>query len=70
VICPLFERRGQEINARLFTYSRVAVERAVKVQDMTLQAMAKKITWWRAAEILGTSAQHMQRWRERYEEEG
>jgi transposase len=35
-----------------------------------LQAMAKKITWWQAAEILGISDRHMRRWRERYEEEG
>ena len=32
--------------------------------------MAKKITWWQAAEILGISDRHMRRWRERYEEEG
>jgi len=35
-----------------------------------LQAMAKKITWWQAAEILGISDRHMRRWRERYVEEG
>jgi transposase len=35
-----------------------------------LQAMAKKITWWQAAEILGISDRHMRRWRERYEEFG
>jgi transposase len=32
--------------------------------------MAKKITWFQAAEILGISDRHMRRWRERYEEEG
>jgi transposase len=32
--------------------------------------MAKKITWWQAAEILGISDRHMRRWRERYVEEG
>ena len=46
------------------------MERAMKVQDVMLQAMAKKITWWQAAEILGISDRHMRRWRERYEEEG
>ena len=51
-------------------YPRVAMERAMKVQDVMLQAMAKKITWWQAAEILGISDRHMRRWRERYEEEG
>src|ERR1700720_1966386 len=35
-----------------------------------LQAMAKKISWWQAAEILGISDRHMRRWRERYEEFG
>jgi transposase len=46
------------------------MERAMKVQDVLLQAMAKKITWWQAAEILGISDRHMRRWRERYEAEG
>ncbi len=47
-------------------YPRAAMERAMKVQDVMLQAMAKKITWWQAAEILGISDRHMRRWRERY----
>ena len=51
-------------------YPRAAMERAMKVQDVILQAMAKKITWWQAAEILGISDRHMRRWRERYVEEG
>lgn len=51
-------------------YPRAAMERAMKVQDVMLQAMAKKITWFQAAEILGISDRHMRRWRERYEEEG
>jgi transposase len=52
------------------SYPRAAMERAMKVQDVMLQAMAKKITWWQAAEILGISDRHMRRWRERYVEEG
>src|SRR6202043_3907203 len=52
------------------SYPKAAVERAMKVQDVMLQAMAKKITWWQAAEILGISDRHMRRWRERYEQEG
>ena len=51
-------------------YPRAAMERAMKVQDVMLQAMAKKITWWQAAEILGISDRHMRRIWERYEEEG
>jgi len=44
------------------------MERAMKVQDVMLQAMAKKITWC-SGEILGISDRHMRRWRERYVEE-
>jgi len=51
-------------------YRKAAVERAMKVQEVVLRAMAKKITWWQAAEILGLSDRSMRRWRERYEEFG
>jgi transposase len=51
-------------------YSKAAMERAMKVQEVILQAMAKKITWFQAAEIIGISDRHMRRWRERYEEGG
>jgi transposase len=54
----------------MIQYPRAAVERAMKVQEVLLRAMAKKITWWQAAEILGISDRHMRRWRERYEEFG
>ena len=46
-------------------YSAAEMERMMKVQDVLLKAMAKKITWWQAAEILGISDRHMRRWRER-----
>ena len=49
-------------------YSAVAWERAMKVQEVILRAMAKKITWWQAAEIIGISARSMRRWRQRYVE--
>jgi transposase len=52
------------------SYPKAAMERAMKVQDVMLQAMAKKITWWQAAEIMGISDRHMRRWRERYDKEG
>ena len=42
----------------------------MKVQDVLLKAMAKKITWWAAAEILGVTDRTMRRWRERLEEDG
>ena len=38
---------------------------AMKVQEVILQAMSKKITWWQAAEILGFGDRHMRCWRER-----
>ena len=47
-------------------YPEDAWERAMKVQDVILRAVAKKITWWQAAEILGISVRSMRRWRERY----
>jgi transposase len=46
------------------------MERMMKVQDVLLKAMARKITWWAAAEILGVTDRTMRRWRERLEVEG
>jgi len=51
-------------------YSKAAMERAMKVQEVILRAMAKRITWWQAAEIVGISDRWMRRWRERYQEFG
>jgi transposase len=51
-------------------YPEDAWERAMKVQEVILRAMAKKITWWQAAEIIGISDRSMRRWRERYEQHG
>jgi transposase len=51
-------------------YSASEMERMMKVQDVLLKAMAKKITWWAAAEILGVSDRTMRRWRERLQEHG
>src|SRR6201987_5128051 len=52
------------------SYPRAAVERAMKVQEVILRAMAKKITWWQAAEIVGMSDRQMRRLRWRYEKYG
>ena len=52
------------------SYSKAAVERAMKVQEVILRAIAKKITWWQAAEIIGISDRQMRRWHERYQEFG
>ena len=54
----------------MHSYPRVAVERMMKVQEVILRAMAKKITWWQAAEILGMSDRQMRRWHWRYREHG
>ena len=42
----------------------------MKLQDVLLKAMAKKITWWQAAEIIGVTDRSMRRWRERLQEHG
>ncbi len=42
----------------------------MKVQDVLLKAMAKKITWWAAAEIVGVSDRTMRRWHARLEKHG
>lgn len=42
----------------------------MKLQDVILKAMAKKISWWEAAEIIGVTDRTMRRWRERLEEHG
>jgi transposase len=54
----------------MISYTKAAMERAMKVQEVILRAMAKRITWWQAAEIIGISDRSMRRWRERYEEFG
>src|SRR5262245_40228010 len=46
------------------------VERLMRVREVMLQAMAKKITWWQAAEILGVSARTMRRWKWQYDQHG
>ena len=42
----------------------------MKVQEVILQAMSKKISWWQAAEILGISERTMRRWKFGYEKHG
>jgi len=47
-----------------------AVERMMKLQDVILKAMAKKISWLDAAEIIGVCDRTMRRMREGYQEFG
>jgi len=42
----------------------------MKLHDVLLKAMAKKITWWEAAEIIGVTDRTMRRWRERLASDG
>ena len=51
-------------------YSEAEMGRTMKVQDVILRALAKRMSWWQAAEILGISARQMRRWKQRYEEYG
>lgn len=50
--------------------SAAEVERMMKLQDVILKAMAKRITWLAAAEIAGVSDRTMRRMKQRYEEFG
>jgi len=45
-------------------------ERMMKLQDVILKAMARKLTWIQAAEIAGMSVRNMQRKRQSYQEHG
>jgi hypothetical protein len=51
-------------------YSEAAWERAMKIQEVILRAMAKRISWWQAAEIIGITDRSLRRWKRRYEERG
>src|SRR5512141_1890118 len=42
----------------------------MKIQEVILRALAKKITWWQAAEIIGVCDRTMRRWKDEYEEHG
>src|ERR1700745_104878 len=52
------------------SYWKAAMERAMKIQEVILRAMAGKMTWFQAAEILGFTDRHLRRMRERYQEFG
>jgi transposase len=70
MICPHVGRRSWATMRSMVAYTKAAVERAMQVQEVILRAMAKRITWWQAAEIIGVSDRSMRRWRERYEQHG
>lgn len=47
-----------------------AQERAMKFQEVIVQAMSGKLTWWQAAEILNVAPRTLRRWRVRYQQYG
>jgi len=51
-------------------YPKAAMERTMKIQEIILRAIAKRITWIQAAAIIGISARQMRRMKQRYEEYG
>ncbi len=51
-------------------YPAIAMERAMKVQEVFMRAMAKKISWMQAAEIMGVTDRTMRRWKHRHEKYG
>jgi transposase len=52
------------------SYPEAAWERAMKVQEVIMQALTGELHWYRAADILGFSPRTLRRWRERYESHG
>jgi predicted transcriptional regulator len=46
------------------------LERTMKLRDVILKAIAKKITWMDAAEIAGVTDRTMRRIKQRYEQFG
>ncbi len=51
-------------------YAAAAVERAMKVQQVIMQALSGAISWVQAAEILGLEPRSVRRWRARFEAGG
>ncbi len=51
-------------------YPEDAWERAMKIHEVILRAMAKKLTWWQAAEIIGMTDRSLRRWRWRWQQHG
>ena len=52
------------------TYSPAAWERAMRVREVILQAIAGKLTWFQAADVLGMSPRTLRRWRDKFQHHG
>ena len=47
-----------------------ALERAMRIREVMVQATRGKLSWWQAAEVLGVSPRTMRRWRVEYRKWG
>src|ERR1700683_4877423 len=65
-----FVEAAREQDACMNCYPMAAMERTMKIQEVILRALAKKITWWQADEIMGITDRQMRRWHWRYKEYG
>jgi transposase len=52
------------------TYAVIAVEQAMKIQEVILRAMSGALTWLQAADILGMHPRSLRRWRARQQRVG
>lgn len=68
---PLIEVSGDAgcVNDQAL-YPRTELERVMKVQEVLMRAIAGKINWYQAAEILGSSMRSVRRWKRHMEEFG
>ena len=68
---PLFEVLGDAggVNDQAL-YPGTELERTMKVQEVLMRAIAGKLSWYQAAEILGTSVRSLRRWKGNMEEHG
>jgi hypothetical protein len=64
-----FVEAAREQDACMNCYPMAAMERTMKIQEVILRALAKKITWWQAAEIMGITDRQMRRWHCSFEKE-
>jgi len=53
MICPVLEKRGRQGVKAPRRRSAVELERMIKLQELILEAMAKKISWLERFEIAG-----------------
>ena len=60
----------EDVEAIQEQFPAAEMERAMKIQEVILKAMAGKLKWWEAAEIIGVTDRTMRRWREQYQEHG